>query len=129
MAEGPKGGGGLPDGGRTGSFSAKVTATRYGETDTCAGAVSGAVNGGRLYLTGTCTLVNNPDKSGNLPVTWSGAANGSKLEGQMAVDGRTAAFTGDINDDGSITARFSGSEDLGGDVGVLEYEVQIRATP
>lgn len=121
------GGSGLPDGGRTGSFSAKVTATRYGETDTCSGPVSGAVNGGRLYLSGTCTLVNHPDKSGNLPVTWSGAANGDKLEGQMAVDGRTAAFTGDINADGSITAHFSGSEDLGGDVGVLEYDVTLSA--
>lgn len=130
--EGGGGGGsssGLADGPRSGTFSARVTATRYGETDTCAGPVSGAVNAGRLYLSGSCTLVNHPDQSGNMPVTWAGSADGSRLDGTMVVNGRSAAFTGTIGADGSVQAQYAGSEDLGGDVGVLAWEVTLAAAP
>lgn len=123
------GGSGLADGPRHGTFSGKVTAVRYGETDTCTGTVDGSVNNGRLYLTGTCTLVNHPDKSGNMPITWSGSADGSTFNGTMVVDGRTADFTGGVGSDGSIAADFGGAVDLGGDVGELDYSVTLSAVP
>lgn len=126
---GSMGGGGLPDGPRYGSFHADVSAPRYGESDACEGPVSGSVTGGRLYLSGTCTLQNHPEKSGDLAVTFAGAANGDKLEGYIFVDGHTAEFVGEIAADGTVTAQFSGAEELGGDVGTLEYSVRFAAAP
>lgn len=123
------GGSGLADGPRNGAFSAKLTATRYGETDTCEGPVSGAVNNGQLYLSGTCTLKNHPDKSGNMPVTWTGQADGTAWRGTVFVDGRSSTFTGTLNTDGSVAASAGGSEDLGGDVGVIDYSFTIAAAP
>ncbi len=116
------------DGTRHGTFSASVSSSTYGETDTCAGDISGAVNNGQLYLTGTCTLVNHPDKSGDLPVTWSGTIASGVIAGRMTVDGHSADFTGSEADDGSVSARFSGSEEIGGDVGNIDYEVAIDAS-
>lgn len=116
------------DGTRSGTFNATVTASRYGETDTCKGAVTGAVNNGQLYLTGTCTLQNNPDKSGDVPVTWSGTISSGRIDGRMVVDGHSADFTGTEAGDGTVSAHFSGSEDIGGDVGDLEYDVAFEAS-
>ncbi len=115
------------DGTRTGTFNATVTSTRYGETDTCRGAITGAVNNGQLYLTGTCTLQNNPDKSGDVPVTWSGTISSGTIDGRMLVDGHSADFTGTESADGTVKARISGSEDIGGDVGDLQYDVEFEA--
>lgn len=123
------GGSGSESGTISGTFDATVTARSLGETDTCQGAVQGAVNGSQFYLTGTCTLRNNPDASGNMPVTWTGSVQGSTLSGRMIVDGREASFTGQVNGDGTIAAQLSGSEDLRGDVGVLDYEVAFTASP
>lgn len=123
------GGGSTESGTISGTFDATVTARSLGETDTCQGAVSGAVNGGQFYLSGTCTLRNNPDASGNMPVTWTGSVQGSTLTGRMIVDGREASFTGQVQPDGSVAAQLSGSEDLRGDVGILDYEVSFRAAP
>ncbi|MFZ5482141.1 MAG: N-acetylmuramoyl-L-alanine amidase [Myxococcota bacterium] len=124
-----RGGTGTSDGPLAGSFSGKVTAVRYGETDTCDGAVSGAINGGQLYLSGTCRLRNHPEKSGDLPVVWTGTVSGTELVGTMVVDGHRASFTGQLNGDGSVTAEIAGDEDLGGDVGTLEYEASFSAAP
>jgi hypothetical protein len=122
------GGTGLAEGTRSGSYSATVTATRYGETDTCSGSVSGSVNSGYLYLNGTCRLRNHPDASGDLAVTWTGTATGTSLAGRMVVDGRSKDFTGTVDTSGNVvTAHIAGSEDLGGDVGVLDYAVDISA--
>lgn len=126
---GSMGGSGVADGPRNGSFDAKVTATRYGETDTCSGTLSGAVNGGQLYLSGKCTLVGHPEKVKDLPVTWTGSITGTTVEGRMLVDGRSATFTGAVTGDGGVQASFSGTEDLGGDVGEIRFEVQLAAAP
>ncbi len=117
------------DGARTGTFNAALTSSRYGETDTCAGAISGAVNNGQLYLTGTCTLVNHGDEAGDIPVSWSGTISGGVIDGRMVVDGHSADFTGTEAGDGTISARFTGSEDIGGDVGELTFDVEISAVP
>ncbi len=123
--------GGFPDaetdGPRTGTFNATVTSARYGETDTCAGEIAGAVNMGQLYLTGKCTLANNPDKATDLPVTWSGTISGGRIDGRMVVDGRSADFVGAEAGDGAVSARFSGTEDLGGEAGELAFEVAFSA--
>ncbi|MDP2311822.1 MAG: N-acetylmuramoyl-L-alanine amidase [Pseudomonadota bacterium] len=123
------GGSGVADGPRTGTFDAKVKSTRYGDTDTCSGSLTGAVNGGQVYLNGKCTLVGHADKVKDLPVTWTGTVTGTTLSGRMVVDGHDASFTGAVNADGSLQASFSGSEDLGGDVGAIEFEVNLAAAP
>jgi hypothetical protein len=123
------GGGETADGPRTGTYSARVTAERYGETDTCDGPITGAISGGQLYLTGSCTLHAHPDAAGTLPVTWTGTIRGDAFDGKMVVQGHTATFTGTVNADGSVTASFDGAEDVAGDVGVLDYAVSLTAHP
>lgn len=123
------GGSGVADGPRTGSFDATVKATRYGETDTCSGTVTGAVNAGQLYLNGKCTLAGHPDDVSDLPVVWTGVITGSSFEGRMVVDGHDATFSGTVTADGGVQASFSGTEDLGGDVGPIEFDVRIAAAP
>lgn len=116
------------DGTRSGTFKGTITSARYGETDTCTGALTGAVNNGQVYLTGTCTLQNHPDVSGDVPVTWSGTVSGGVFSGRMTVDGHSAEFTGAEATDGTISARFSASQDIGGDVGELSVDVEINAS-
>lgn len=116
------------DGTRQGTFKASVHSSRYGETDTCAGDISGAVNLGQLYLSGTCTLANHPDKSGDIPITWSGTIHSGVIDGRMTVDGHSVDFTGAEATDGTVSARFSGTEAVGGDVGDLDFEVEISAS-
>lgn len=123
------GGTGLTDGNFNGTFSGRVYAASYGQSDTCDGAISGAANGGQLYLKATCTLKNNPNASGNMAVTWSGSVNGDKVSGTMVADGRSVAWEGSLKSDGSITARYSGSKDVGGTTGVLDYEVSFDVKP
>jgi hypothetical protein len=123
------GGEGVADGPRTGTFSASVKSTRYGDTDTCTGSVSGAVSGGQLYLNGTCTLAGHPDKVKELPVVWTGSFTGTTFAGRMVVDGHDATFTGALTGDGGLQADYAGSEDLGGDVGPIEFSVTIAAAP
>jgi N-acetyl-anhydromuramyl-L-alanine amidase AmpD len=123
------GGRGLPDGNFHGHFDGTVKAASYGETDTCSGDLEGAANGGNLYLNGTCTLKNNPNASGNMPVTWSGTVSGDTITGTMVADGRSVSWSGKLAKDGSITANFSGSKDVGGTTGVLEYSVALTAAP
>ncbi len=119
------GGTGLPDGAWHGRFSAKVTASSMGASDTCEGTLDGAASGGQIYLNGTCRLQNNPDASGDMKVTWTGAASGDTLSGSMMADGRSVSWSGKIEKDGSIRAVYTGSKDVGGDVGVLGYEVDL----
>jgi hypothetical protein len=121
------GGSGVSDGPRTGTFKATATATRYGETDTCEGAVSGSINASQLYLTSKCTLKGNPDKVSNESVTWSGTVVSNVIDGKMTVDGHSASFTGSANADGSISIHVSGDEDLGGEVGTVSYDVTVTA--
>lgn len=120
------GGSGVSEGTRTGSFSASVTANTYGVTDTCSGPISGSISGSSFYATGTCTLVNHPDKSGNMPVTWSGQISGTTVSGKLLVDGHSADWSGTLNSDGTINFAKSGQEDLGGDVGTLSYSFSVN---
>jgi hypothetical protein len=123
------GGSGVADGTLSGSFNASVVATRYGQSDTCSGTVTGAVTGGQLYLTAKCTLDGHPDKVKDLAVTWTGSVTGTAIAGRMVADGHDADFSGTVNGDGSVAANFSGSEDLGGDVGVVTFTVALAAAP
>ncbi len=117
------GGTGLADGSYAGHFTATVNASSYGVTDTCEGDLSGAAAGGQLYLSGTCRLKNHPDASGDMKVTWTGAANGDTISGQILADGRSANWDGTLNKDGTVSTHTVGSSDVGGDVGVLGYDV------
>lgn len=119
------GGTGLPDGAWSGRYTAQVDAASYGKTDTCDGDISGAASGGQLYLQATCRLKNNPDASGNMKVTWTGTASGDTVSGTMVADGRSVNWTGTLNKDGTISARYNGSKDVGGTVGVLGYAVDF----
>lgn len=123
------GGSGLADGDLSGKFKGTVRAASYGETDTCEGNLTGSASGGRLYLNGTCTLKNNPNASGNMPVSWTGSVTGDQVSGTMVADGRSVNWTGTLQSDGSISARYSGSKDVGGTTGILEYEVDLSAAP
>ncbi|GDX83119.1 hypothetical protein LBMAG42_49300 [Deltaproteobacteria bacterium] len=120
------GGTGLADGSYGGHFKATVTASSYGQTDTCEGDLTGAASGGQLYLNGTCRLKNHPDASGDMKITWTGAASSDTISGQMLADGRSAEWAGSINKDGAVTAHITGSKDVGGDAGVLSYDVDLQ---
>ncbi|MSQ03814.1 MAG: N-acetylmuramoyl-L-alanine amidase [Myxococcales bacterium] len=126
---GSLGGTGLADGRFGGQFKATLSASSIGESDTCEGELDGAASGGQLYLNGNCRLAKHPDASGDTKVTWTGTAAGDKLSGTMVADGRSVSWSGTINADGSIAATFKGSKDVGGDVGVLGYDVQLSAKP
>ncbi len=120
----------LADGPKVGSFSATVTSSRYGITDTCAGVLEGSASNGRLYLTGTCRLADHGDQVGDIPVTFSGeVGSSSSLSGTVAVDGYTGSWTGSVASDGSASGSLSGSQDLGGDVGELTYSATLIANP
>lgn len=119
------GGTGLPDGAWHGRFKGLVTASSYGTSDTCEGDLSGAASGGQIYLQGTCRLKNHPDASGDMKVTWTGAASGDKVTGTMVADGRSVNWAGTLNSDGSVSAKYKGSTDVGGTVGVLGYDVDL----
>lgn len=125
---GSMGGSGLPDGHWGGRFTARLGASSYGETDTCEGALDGAASGGQLYLNGVCRLKNHPDASGDMKVTWTGSVSGDQITGSMVADGRSVSWSGTLNKDGSISARYAGSKDVGGDVGVLDYDVELSVT-
>lgn len=126
---GSLGGSGLPDGAYKGTFSANVGSASLGESDTCDGAIEGAASGGQLYLNAVCRLKGNPDASGDMKVTWTASASGDQLTGTMIADGRSVNWTGTIEKDGSLTAKYSGSKDVGGDVGVLTYDVNFSVRP
>jgi hypothetical protein len=123
------GGEGVPEGPRTGTYTARVSSSVHGVSDTCSGPITGAVSGGQLYLSGKCTLDGHPDKIKDLPVTWTGSFTGSSFAGRMVVDGHDATFDGAVATDGGVSAEYSGSEDLGGDVGVIDFQVQLAAAP
>ena len=122
------GGTGLADGSYRGHFNATVTAASYGETDTCEGDLSGSASGGQLYLNGTCRLQKHPDASGDMKITWTGSAASDAISGQMLADGRSADWAGTIAKDGSVTAHVTGSKDVGGDAGVLQYDVDLNVS-
>lgn len=132
LVTGSSGGGSTSSGGattKTGTFQASVVALSYGESDTCSGTLSGSINGSAVYLTSTCRLDKHPDKSGDLAVTWSGSVVGTTVSGNLLVDGHSAPWNGTINSDGSINILQVGQEDLGGDVGVISYSVQVNVDP
>jgi hypothetical protein len=118
-----------PDGPRRGSYSASVTAQDYGESDSCSGSLSGSITSGKVYLSAKCTLAKHPEKATDLGVVWSGQVSGSTWSGKMVVDGRAAAFSGAVGSDGSLSAKISGTEDLGGSTGPLSYSVTLTAAP
>lgn len=120
------GGSGVADGPRSGSFTATVTAASYGVTDSCSGSATGSVNGGQVYMSATCRLVDHPDASGDLAVTWSGSVSGTSVTGRVVVDGHSASWTGTVNSDGSMDISLDASEDLGGDVGLLRVQSSLR---
>jgi hypothetical protein len=122
------GGTGLPDGAWSGHYKGVVTASSYGATDTCEGDLSGAASGGQLYLQGTCRLKNNPSASGDMKVTWTGAASGDTVTGTMVADGRSVNWAGTLNKDGTVSAKYKGSKDVGGTVGVLDYDVDLSVS-
>ena len=126
---GSLGGTGLADGNLKGTFSGKVYAASYGKSDSCDGGIEGAANGGQLYLKATCTLKSNPNASGNMAVTWSGSVSGDQVTGTMVADGRSTSWTGTVKSDGSIDAKYTGSEDVGGSTGVLDYEISFNVKP
>ncbi len=115
------------DGPRHGRFDAKFTSAGYGMSDSCSGDVQGAVNGGQVYLSATCTLDKNGDKTGK--VVWSGNVSGTTWTGKMVVEGHSANLTGQVASDGSLSLKMTGSEDLSGDVGVLDYTLTLSAAP
>ncbi len=115
----------LPDGDKSGSFSATITSDRYGVTRTCSGPVSGSASSGHLYLTATCTLEYS-GRTGTWPITWTADALGSELNGRVVVDSYSDEWLGAIASDGSASASLSGSKDLGGDVGTIHYEAQLN---
>lgn len=119
------GGTGLPDGAWHGRYSGKVDASSYGTSDTCEGDISGAASGGQLYLQATCRLKNHPDASGDMKVTWTGNVSGDSITGTMVADGRSVSWAGKLNSDGTVSARYTGSKDVGGSVGVLGYTVDF----
>ncbi len=122
--------GGLSDGPRTGRFEAVATSSRLGITDTCSGPLSGSVSGGTLYLTATCLLDDHGDRVGELPVTFSGSVDReTTVDGRVVVEGYSDSWEGEITDDGAVEATWTGSHDLGGDVGVLTYTATIRVEP
>jgi len=118
----------LKDGVKTGSFEAKVTAELHGVTRTCSGPITGSATAGRLYLTATCYLEWN-GKSGDFPITWSAEGLDTSINGTMAVESYADSYGGDLNADGSTYARYSGSKELGGDVGRISYEVTVLTDP
>jgi hypothetical protein len=122
------GGTGLPDGAWHGRFKATVDAASYGQTDTCEGDLSGAASGGQLYIQGTCKLKNHPDASGDMKVTWTGTASADTVTGTMVADGRSVNWSGTLNKDGSVSAKFKGQKDVGGTVGLLGYDVDLSVT-
>ncbi|NOY27246.1 MAG: N-acetylmuramoyl-L-alanine amidase, partial [Oligoflexia bacterium] len=118
----------LPDGPKSGSFQVDATSSRYGRTDHCSGTVEGSANNGTLYLAASCQSQANPDKP-PLRIVWSGATMGSTLSGTVVVDSYSDPWTGTVNADGSVTALFTGSRDLGGDIGVVTWSASLSTNP
>lgn len=118
----------LPDGTKTGTFTVRAHSSRYAETDTCSGTLTGTAHDGNLYLQATCRGDNNPD-AGELAITWSGATMGTAISGNVLVDGYTDPWSGTVNSNGSVSATMTGTKDVGGDVGVVTYEATLYVEP
>lgn len=118
----------LTDGTKTGTYEVVVDSSRYGITRTCSGPITASVTGGRLYASVNCHLEYN-GRSGDFPITWSAEANGNALSGTMAVESYADSWAGTVDADGSTNSGFSGSKDLGGDIGTLSYSVTLRTAP
>ena len=119
----------LADGPKTGHFEAELHSSR-GKSDTCSGPISGSASGGMLYLTGTCGLDTYGSQVAPVQAAWSGkVSGGTALETKVAVEGYADNFTGAVNADGSVAAEWSGSHELGGDVGTLTYTARITVEP
>jgi len=115
----------LPDGAVSGRFEIQAVASRYGDHDRCAGTLEGSATNGNLYLSATCVGEDHPD-AGELRIVWSGAAMGTNISGQAVVEGYSEPWSGTINPDGTVSATMTGSEDLGGDVGVVSFTATIE---
>ena len=118
----------LTDGTKSGSYEVVVSSSRYGITRTCSGPISASVTNSKLYASVTCHLEYN-NKQGDFPITWSAEAIGNALSGTMVVESYSDAWNGVVNSDGSTHTAFSGSKDLGGDIGTLSYEVRLTTEP
>jgi N-acetyl-anhydromuramyl-L-alanine amidase AmpD len=118
----------LTDGNKSGTFEVVVTSSLYGITRTCGGPISATVSNGRLYATANCHLEYS-GKSGDFPITWSAEAMATSLSGTMAVASYSDGWSGTVNSDGSTFSAFSGSKDLGGDIGKFSYDVTLMTDP
>ncbi len=110
-----------------GRFDGTIESVRYAESDTCSGALTGAVTGSQVYLTGTCTLDHHPDKSER--VTWSGTIVSGVVDGRMTVEGYSVPFRGSVNADGGVSASFHAETEIGGDVGFVKVDVNLAVAP
>jgi len=118
----------LTDGTKNGHYEVVVSSSRYGITRTCSGPITASVSSGRLYASVNCHLEYN-GRAGDFPITWSAEATGSALSGTMAVESYADGYSGTVNTDGSTLAGFTGSKDLGGDIGPLSYQVTLQTDP
>jgi len=122
--------GNLLDGPRAGNFSATVHSSAYGVTDTCSGPLEGAANNGMLYLSGTCRLDDHGQQSGSIPIAFMATEHANNaLQGQLSVDGYTDTWSGQIFEDGSTSGEVNGTQDIGGDIGILSYSVTLMTQP
>ena|GEM_PF-3151914 len=117
------------DGPLSGGFVGTVYSTSYGIEDKCEGTVTGQVANGQVYLTGTCQLATYGDRVGDIPITWTGAIQGNTVTGNMIVESYVQTWQSAVQADGTIGSTYSGSRDLGGDIGTLEYQVWLEAQP
>ncbi len=118
----------LNDGNKAGSYEVVVHSSRYGISRTCTGSLTATVSNGRLYASTNCHIEYN-GKSGDFPITWSAEAVGSALSGTMVVESYSDGWSGTVNTDGSTFSGYTGSKDLGGDIGTLSYEVTLVTDP
>lgn len=118
----------LSDGTKSGTYDVVVSSSRYGVTRTCSGPLSASVSNGKLYASVNCHLEYNNDK-GDFPITWSAEAVGNALSGTMVVESYSDGWSGVVESDGSTRSGFSGSKDLGGDIGTLSYDVTLVTDP
>jgi hypothetical protein len=117
------------DGPRSGTFVGTAYSTAYGLEDKCEGTLSGQVSNGQVYLNGTCRLAAYGDRVGEIPITWTGSVQGNTVTGNMIVESYVEPWTTELMADGTIPATYSGSRDLGGDIGTIEFGVWFEAQP
>ncbi len=126
---GSVGGGTLAEGTISGSFEGSVEVPGWGASDACSGSVSGSATSGHLYLNASC-YVEMIGKSDTFEVVWTGdEVGGNNLDGRVVVDSFSDPYAGLVNADGTIYAEMSGEKDLGGDVGIVRYQIKLKTNP